>query len=349
MYRLVHCRMWRRGGSFRRLSGPKTPNAQHLWFYLLTGDVTTPIPGVIVIEREVLAFRLNWKAGIAFDRCVQEIVDAGMIEVDWRGGLIWCPAAFDYNKAPNPNVVKSWSKYFDLLPESPLKVTIWQTIEEHCRSRGEGFVEVFQEGFPEGFPERFDERFLSPVPDTVPDPEPSQDPPKKKGRTSNRQKVDDGFDRFWEVWPKKVAKSRAKSAWDRAVKERRIVLDIFDGAKKAVRDEQITIDALIRNVEERGRLDRQWIKDDGEYIPNPATFINQSRWLDQWVTSNRHLPQEPPDDPVWRFGTYRHTDYNKHGTHKRWADYTDYAVTMPPRTAEPFTEWLDKQTKGDGT
>ena len=29
---------------------------------------------------------------------------------------------------------------------------------------------------------------------------------------------------------------------------------------------------------------KQWIKQDGEFIPNPSTYINQGRWMDEAPT-----------------------------------------------------------------
>ena len=42
------------------------------------------------------------------------------------------------------------------------------------------------------------------------------------------------------------------------------------------------IDDLILKINEQKKMEN-WIKDDGKYIPHPATWINQKRWEDEGV------------------------------------------------------------------
>ena len=69
-----------------------------------------------------------------------------------------------------------------------------------------------------------------------------------------------GFDEFWTQYPKKVGKGAAESAWKKAHVNGHLsdVLSALDSQKKS----------------------DQWAKDGGQYVPNPATWINQKRWLD---------------------------------------------------------------------
>ena len=70
------------------------------------------------------------------------------------------------------------------------------------------------------------------------------------------------FSEFWSAYPKKVGKGAAEKAWQKikpdADLHRRILAAIAD-AKESV----------------------QWQKDNGQYIPNPSTWLNQSRWEDE--------------------------------------------------------------------
>lgn len=76
--------------------------------------------------------------------------------------------------------------------------------------------------------------------------------------TVNRNCVDD-FDRFWDAYPKKVGKVDAKKAW---VKNKPPIDDVL-------------IALLWQSKSD------QWLKDGGQYIPNPSTYINQGRWHDE--------------------------------------------------------------------
>lgn len=85
-------------------------------------------------------------------------------------------------------------------------------------------------------------------------------------RTNNTKNLnttkDNGlFDLFWSVYPKKEAKAKALIAWNKA----------------KIDDE--TAQRIIKAVENR-RKTEQWLKENGQFIPLPATYLNQARWND---------------------------------------------------------------------
>ena len=71
--------------------------------------------------------------------------------------------------------------------------------------------------------------------------------------------VDDGFEEFWNRYPKKVGKTLAHQAWK---KERVNVDEVLETLKWQIQSEQ-------------------WNKQSGQFIPNPTTYINQGRWHDE--------------------------------------------------------------------
>jgi len=73
-----------------------------------------------------------------------------------------------------------------------------------------------------------------------------------------------GFDRFWARYPKKVGKDAAWRIWQRQKPGDDLTNQM--------------IAAVDRQVQQP-----QWLKDDGQYIPNPATWLNQGRWNDEPV------------------------------------------------------------------
>lgn len=70
----------------------------------------------------------------------------------------------------------------------------------------------------------------------------------------------DAFDTFWEMYPRKSAKEKARSAFKRIPK--RDYSPLFAGLKAQKQSEQ-------------------WCRDGGQYIPYPATWLNQRRWEDK--------------------------------------------------------------------
>jgi hypothetical protein len=78
----------------------------------------------------------------------------------------------------------------------------------------------------------------------------------KKHKTINNNS---NFLDFWEWYPKKVGKDAAYKAWI-----------------KLKPDYDLVVNALLWQ-----RETRQWQAEDGKYIPNPATYLNQGRWKDE--------------------------------------------------------------------
>jgi len=70
------------------------------------------------------------------------------------------------------------------------------------------------------------------------------------------------FDVFWARYPKKVGKGGAQSAWNK------------------IKKPSETLDAIIASLEWQKQSD-QWTKENGQYIPNPSTYLNQKRWEDE--------------------------------------------------------------------
>ena len=65
---------------------------------------------------------------------------------------------------------------------------------------------------------------------------------------------------FGIKYPKKTGKGAAFGAW-----------------KKITKDEKQKIDSAL----DWQILSDQWLKDSGQYIPNPQTYLNQKRWDDE--------------------------------------------------------------------
>ena len=71
-----------------------------------------------------------------------------------------------------------------------------------------------------------------------------------------------GFDEFWAAYPRKVGKQAAWKAWSKLKPSAELTK------------------AILAAVEYQ-RNCPQWQKDGGQYIPNPATWLNQGRWEDK--------------------------------------------------------------------
>jgi len=86
---------------------------------------------------------------------------------------------------------------------------------------------------------------------------PNPTPRKKAEAVGFKDK--DGFNSFWVAYPKKTGKGAAEKSWNKFKPPLAIVLTSIAAQKQTA----------------------QWSKDNGQFIPNPATWINQKRWEDE--------------------------------------------------------------------
>ena len=67
------------------------------------------------------------------------------------------------------------------------------------------------------------------------------------------------FDAFWAAYPKKTGKEAAKKSFARAKADIGTMLSALEVQKQS----------------------EQWTKNNGQFIPNPTTWLNQGRWEDE--------------------------------------------------------------------
>lgn len=85
--------------------------------------------------------------------------------------------------------------------------------------------------------------------------------------SKGKDSIDNGFDDFWNVYPKKMSKKKALDSYTKLYKSKSLPDNLIDIVKKWANTEQ-------------------WKKDNGQFIPLAATWLNQERWNDE-------LPKEP--------------------------------------------------------
>ena len=75
------------------------------------------------------------------------------------------------------------------------------------------------------------------------------------------------FDEFWKIYPKKVGKEAARKSWMKVKPDKALFIKMLEAVEIA-------------------KKSKQWQKDNGQYIPNPSTWLNQGRWDDELDTSS---------------------------------------------------------------
>lgn len=113
-------------------------------------------------------------------------------------------------------------------------------------------------------------RIVKPAP-AVPEI-PRATPEKKPDDTAE---VTDMFVSFWKAYPRHEAK---QSAYKKFCV---IIRDTKPEERKAL------VGTMIAAVVKQRQSD-QWMKDNGQYIPMPTTWLNQRRWEDEGVVTGKH-------------------------------------------------------------
>lgn len=96
----------------------------------------------------------------------------------------------------------------------------------------------------------------------------------KAGKMSLAQIED--FGRFWSAYPKKRSKPDAEKAWLQMNPDIELCLEAIELARRS----------------------EEWKADKGKWIPYPASWLNQKRWLDEHHVNDRKRTKEHDPDYV---------------------------------------------------
>lgn len=81
------------------------------------------------------------------------------------------------------------------------------------------------------------------------------------------------FDVFWSKYPKKVGKDLAIKAFQKRKPDQHLLVEMLNAIGEQSRSEA-------------------WLKEGGQYIPNPATWLNQGRWKDEVVVGQKVIDKQ---------------------------------------------------------
>lgn len=159
---------------------------------------------------------------------------------------------FERHQNPHKNERESGSEIPDI-PKTYIKSVYLEKIEINLEQDGSA---------------RADSPFLIP-PSLIPEslllnPDSLNPIPEKKPTVANapRSERETCFNQFWESYPAKVGRGDAIKAWKKIISP----LETLE---------------LILQALSWQRDCAAWSKDDGQFIPNPSTYLNGKRWLDE--------------------------------------------------------------------
>ena len=117
-----------------------------------------------------------------------------------------------------------------------------------------------------------------------PTPQPTPTPPPKKKNLDHALRA--SFDALWEVYPRKVGKEAAFTEFAKIAPDGPLV-------------------AVMVGAVERQRQSPQWLRDGGQFIPHPRTWLKQGRWQDDVDLA------EPIAKPMTEFERERHERHQR--------------------------------------
>lgn len=103
-----------------------------------------------------------------------------------------------------------------------------------------------------------------------PNPNPTREPREEKDTDHELR-----FDRFWDAYPRKESKPAARKAFDK------------------VRPDGELLSKMIDSIE-RWKRSQQWQENGGQFIPYPASWLNQRKWEDEPPVA--HVKKMPAND-----------------------------------------------------
>ena len=105
----------------------------------------------------------------------------------------------------------------------------------------------------------------------IPPISPKGDKPEIK---PEKESFSESFNDFWKAYPKKVSKTTALRAWNKLKPNDNLVREILSAL-------------------ERQKTSVQWQKDNGQFVPYPATWLNGRRWEDEYESTHTKNSSSP--------------------------------------------------------
>ena len=230
-----------------------TPKAKLAFLYLWTNDVCNQAGFYRVSEK-----RINFEIGFKFAEVVEELKP----KINWYPdeSIIWVKAFFKRQCGNEKFMVGAFNCLCEFQENH---ISNWFAYnKEHILIRCPKLEDI---------PERYRlQSILIPyvmgidtlcLSDTDTDTDTDTD---KNSLAQKSTNANNGFEHFWNKYPKKKSKGRAQDAWTKLLK-----------SKKHPGMDTI-IESLTKLIPSH-----EWTKDNGEFIPYPASWLNAKGWMDE--------------------------------------------------------------------
>lgn len=131
--------------------------------------------------------------------------------------------------------------------------------------------------------------------------------------------AEDKFEKFWAAYPRKVSKVDAKIAFVKAL-------------------EKTTLEQIISSITTHKKCE-QWSKDNGQFIPHAATWLNREGWNDETKVVLNAKPAFPVS--LAEVKQYAKEKYGDQQSHVNWA-VSFHQYMMGPKRTWSLDDWKIK-------
>lgn len=255
MYRTIDAALW---------SDPKikklSPEGKLFFLYLVTNS-HTHVSGFYYLPLELAQIETGLRMKDVNTLC-HTLFQSGLCGFDSERSLVWVRNMMRYQGRGDKACQSAAHHVLEDLHRSPL---IRDFLKEYPEVAAKLPVEFVESLIPHtiGYPAQdggATPDSLFPIPDSlILNPKQEQESPAAPDTVFS---YTPDFERsFWNPYPKKVGKGKAFAVWNRI-------------SPTAELREKINTSVLNHSAS------AQWMKKNGEYIPNPATFLSERRWED---------------------------------------------------------------------
>lgn len=226
------------------------------------------LPGLFLLPMSYITRDIQYPSERVF-KAFANLTERGFMEYDAGSETVFVRTWLRHKPLDNPNKVKGALAALDEIPDSPLFVSLLKFVEENKPNGYETLIKALRNRLKTLSKEVSVSVSVSvPVEVSVPvsfvPPEKLSEEPDTSESKSDSLEL---FNQFWAQHPRKDKKIDALKAWKKIKNLDDVFPDIMRGLA-------------------RDKLSRQWTKDNGEFIPLPATWLNARQWEDEGIQSD---------------------------------------------------------------
>lgn len=230
--------------------------AQMVALYLLTSPHANML-GLYYVPQAFIAH----ETGLGFEgasKGLQGCIEAGFCRYDDDSEMVWVMEMARFQIADELRGkdlrIKGVQNEYDSLPENPYLAGFFDMYSEaFCMSSRRGIGSA---------PKAPCKPLASQEQEQEQEQEKKPKPSSSSGDDGDGEKPIKSFDQFYAAYPRKVGKQDAQKAWVKLKPNADLL-------------------ALILAAIENQKAGADWLRDDGQYIPHPATWLRAGRWLDE--------------------------------------------------------------------